>query len=199
MITFFKKNKDGQEGFTLVEVMVAIFIFAITLSVMFSVLGNGISNLTFSKKKTTAQYLAQEGIEYVRNIRDTEVLDADSTNPGIGWGDFLAKFPQSECGNGTTGCYFDPTNINFTNPIMPITAIPIYACVSGGMGCAHLRYLPSTGSYNYSQSGADSGFVRIIKVESDIDDAEISSTVYWTSNGATHSTSFSEDLYNWVN
>jgi type II secretory pathway pseudopilin PulG len=180
--------------------MVAIFVFSISLTVMFAVLANGVSDLNFSKRKTTAQYLAQEGIEYVRNIRDTEVLFADPANSETGWNDFLAKF--SGCGDNTFGCYFDPTNLDYSNPIMPIAdpiRVPIIPCPSGGMGCAHLRYTQSTGSYNYDSSGADSGFTRIIKVESGTDDAKIFSTVYWISGSATYSASFSEDLYNWVN
>jgi hypothetical protein len=38
---------------------------------MMSVLSSGLSDTNNAKKKMVATFLAQEGIEYMRNIRDT--------------------------------------------------------------------------------------------------------------------------------
>ncbi len=188
MIKFLKQNKKNKSGFTLVETLVAVFIFSISLTVMFAVLASGISDLNFSKKKTTAQYLAQEGIEYVRNIRDTHVFFDDPSTPQTGWGHFLAEFSGCNANANANGCFLAPPNSS------------VSVCQAGGMGCAHLKYTSSTGSYNYDSNGTDSGFVRIIKVErgTNANDAKVLSTVYWVSNGTNHSASFSEDLYNWA-
>ena len=61
-------------GFTLVETLVAISIFSVSILGIMSVLASGISHANYAKQKMIALYLAQEGIEYVRNIRDSKVL-----------------------------------------------------------------------------------------------------------------------------
>lgn len=69
-----KKFRRINKGFTLVETLVAISIFTVSLLGIMSVLASGISNTSYAKQKMVASYLAQEGIEYVRNMRDTAVL-----------------------------------------------------------------------------------------------------------------------------
>lgn len=82
MHKFFKQN---NKGFTLVETLVAISIFTASILGLISVLASGISNVGYAKKKIMATYLAQEGIEYARNIRDTHVLYEGVS----GWNNFL--------------------------------------------------------------------------------------------------------------
>jgi Tfp pilus assembly protein PilV len=77
---FQKKNN----GFTLVETLVAVTIFTFAILALMSVLASGISNTNYAKQKMTASYLAQEGVEYLRNIRDTHVLYDGSS----GWVNF---------------------------------------------------------------------------------------------------------------
>jgi len=67
----------NNKGFTLVETLVAISIFTVSILGMMSILASGIADTNYAKQKITAEYLAQEGIEYVRNMRDTEVLYGD--------------------------------------------------------------------------------------------------------------------------
>lgn len=71
-------------GFTLVETLVSISIFTMSILGLMTVLSQGIVDIGYAKKKIMAGYLAQEGIEYVRNMRDTYVL----YTPLTGWGTF---------------------------------------------------------------------------------------------------------------
>lgn len=80
-----KHNFYGQ-GFTLVETLVAVSIFSMSIVVLMSVLGGGISDTQYAKEKMMAGYLAQEGIEYARNVRDTNVLY--DVSPQDGWNAF---------------------------------------------------------------------------------------------------------------
>ncbi|MFA6520567.1 MAG: prepilin-type N-terminal cleavage/methylation domain-containing protein [Candidatus Paceibacterota bacterium] len=80
---FSKKNKGG---FTLVETLVAISIFTVSILGLMSILSSGISSTTYAKNKMIAGYLAQEGIEYVRNMRDTAALTAADADTG--WANF---------------------------------------------------------------------------------------------------------------
>ena len=75
-----------SRGFTLVETLVAISIFSMSIIALMSILGGGISNTNYAKMKISASYLAQEGIEYVKNMRDTSALYGGAS----GWNDFIA-------------------------------------------------------------------------------------------------------------
>ena len=77
-------SKQKNKGFTLVETLVAISIFTMSILGLLSILASGISDTGYAKKKVVAGYLAQEGIEHARNIRDTHVLYDVSS----GWNNF---------------------------------------------------------------------------------------------------------------
>lgn len=94
---FIKQNK----GFTLVETLVGLLIFTLTIMASMSVLGSSISSTNYAKQKIVAEYLAQEGIEYVRNQRDNYILFV-SNGSGLSWDKFrdanttLISPPQPE-------------------------------------------------------------------------------------------------------
>lgn len=75
-----KKKNNFNKAFTLVETLVAISIFTMSILALFSVLASGISNTGYAKKKMVASYLAQEGIECIRNTRDNYVLYPNPPN-----------------------------------------------------------------------------------------------------------------------
>jgi len=183
------KDKKFERGFTLVESLVAVSLFSIAVVTLLLSLGQGLSNTGYVKKKITAEYLAAEGIEYMRNLRDTYVL----YSPGD-WNSFVGKL--SPC-TPVNGCQFDAETIDFEDPNWPIKNMVITAC---GGPCSELKYDPNNGRYNYS-SGTNSGFTRKIRMETvpgGSDEKKISSTVFWTQNSGNYSITFSENLYNWV-
>ncbi|MFZ2072107.1 MAG: prepilin-type N-terminal cleavage/methylation domain-containing protein [Minisyncoccia bacterium] len=170
--------KQKNKGFTLVETLVAISIFTMSVLALMVILGQGVSDTGYAKKKMTATYLAQEGIEYIRNIRDTSALS--STLLSAGWSDFKNNLISS-C---SVSCYFDSEISN-----------SVISC--GNNSCQHLFY--NYGKYNYDSIGDDSGFVRSVRVDSvSEDEIKINSTVFWTQGSGTYSVSFSESLFNWI-
>ncbi len=176
------------------ETMIAIAIFSISIIAVMSVLSDGVSDTTYAKKKILAAYLAQEGIEYARNIRDTYVLY--SATGTIGWNAFNAKMigPGALC-DQPNGCYLDDRDINYSNQVQPMTGIYVVAC---GPTCAPLLYDSTTGKYNYG-SGVNSGFVRKIStVQFSSGETKVFSTVSWTQGSGTYRLTFSENLFNWV-
>jgi len=83
----------SSKGFTLLEIIIAIAILVIgivgisTVFSRISILTSGISN------RLVAAYLAQEGIEIVRNIRDTNwVEEAGNWKEGLTDGDWEADY-----------------------------------------------------------------------------------------------------------
>ncbi len=77
-----KRNKKEQ-GFTLIETMVALFVLSFTLLGMVSLIIINITNAKHIEKNLIAGNLAQEGLEIVRAMRDNNWLS------GGDFGDFL--------------------------------------------------------------------------------------------------------------
>ena len=195
MKRFFKQKNKKNKAFTLVETLVAISIFTVSLLGLIAILAQGITDTGYAKKKIIASYLAQEGIEYIRNFRDTYVLYGATTQTG--WEEFNNRLIAGLC-DTAGGCYFDDSNVLFTDSTMPMTDLSFAAC-SGA--CPELKYDNATGKYNYDITGTSSGYFRKINVIQNPvipDETEIISTVSWTQGSGEHSIVFSEHLFNWV-
>lgn len=196
MKNYFIKNKYNS-GFTLVETLVATSIFTMSLLGLMFVLTDGIADSTYAKKKANAAYLAQEGIEYVRNIRDTYVLYS-SSGAQAGWDAFVTKMTSAGAAcNTANGCYIDEQYLysHWNDNAQPMTGVSVIAC---GGTCAPLLYDSTNGKVSYI-SGTDSGFKRKITYTAvNANEVKITSTVYWTQGSGSYNLSFSENLFNWV-
>lgn len=198
MNMFFKqknnKNINQNEGFTLIETLVAISIFTMSILSVMSVLAGSISNTNFAQRKIIAGYLAQEGIEEIRNIRDTYMLySVDSTT---GWTDFKNKLTTEQC--TTVGCIFSNFNISTDVPFMPITAVDFFAC---NPSCQPLLYSESSLYAGYDYIGNPSGFTRKIiatSVPGTVDEMNITSVVSWKQGSGNFDVTLQEDLFNWI-
>ncbi len=185
-----QNKKQKNRGFTLVETLIAIAIFTTSIIAIMSVLANGISNTTYAKNKMIASYLAQEGIEYIRNMRDSYVLYG--SDPTTGWTDFTDQLYSFKCftPDFPYGCGAD---------VDSLIKNKLFACNSDGSNNPCNLYV-NDGDYNSSTVGTDSGFVRKIQVEA-IDmtkEIKVNSTVSWKQGDNTNTVTFSENLFNWV-
>lgn len=75
-----------RNGFTLLEVIFAIFILSISAFGGFALVQNTVVSASLNKQKLTAYYLAQESLEVVRNIRDGNWLEKRESS-GVSWTD----------------------------------------------------------------------------------------------------------------
>ncbi len=180
-----KKIYLKNTGFTLVETLVAISIFSMSLVALMSILGSGISDTNYAKQKIIAGYLTQEGIEYIRNMRDTYVLYPAN---GTTWNSFKVQLTSCNLGNEcgfNTSLYVFPLGSNF-----------IKKCTSDPNIC---KVYLNNGNYNTNSSGVDSGFTRKIWMDAvGADELKIYSKVEWTQKSGTYSIIFSENLFNWI-
>lgn len=186
-----------SRGFTLVETLIALSIFSLSVVSMLVVLSKGISDTDYAQNKIVATYLAQEGIETMRNMRDTYMLY--STPVGVGWASLETKLAGASCETGS-GCFYDDRNLNFTDPAQPITN-PSYVAINGcgNTGCPPLIYNASTGKYNYVAGGTTTSFRR--KINAYLigpGEMKILSTVSFTHKSTTYSVTISENLFNWA-
>jgi len=201
MLKFLKNKKRNKfiKGFTLIEALVAILIFSASMLSLMAVISNNLVDINYTKNKTVATYLAQEGLEYMRNMRDTFTLYEPSppfASDSNGWNNFQIKTIDCERTQGSKGCYFRD-EMDYTNNQAPITGdlMGISPCLSGI--CPPLTYNTSTGAYGYNGL-ANSGFIRRINTAKISDDEIlVFSTVSWKQGTKSHEVSFSENLFNW--
>ncbi len=186
----FKINKIASKnsGFTIVETLVALAIFSSSIVFLIVVASGGVSNTTLAKSRLTASYLAQEGVETVRNIRDTSVISDPS---GAGWDIFLSNI--NTC-SGTAGCNIDPSTLD--------------VCACTGSTC-NIPYSETSGYFGYDQSDAcdlpsgsvASPFTRTIFVlpinETLADDVLVTSKVTWYEGLSEQTITYQNILMDW--
>ena len=73
-------NNNHNQGFTLIEALIAIFIFSVALVSLITITAKGITGTTQARDQITAQFLAQEGIELMRNYRDTLIINENTAD-----------------------------------------------------------------------------------------------------------------------
>jgi len=71
-----KINK--KNGFGIIEVLLASLVIIIVLGGLVFLAHNSVTNTAYRLQHSQATFLAQEGIEIVRQIRDTNYIDGDS-------------------------------------------------------------------------------------------------------------------------
>lgn len=175
-----KKISSHNQGFTIVETLVATAILVVAVTGAMSAIQTGISSYTFSKDQVIATYLAQEAIEQLRNMRDENVLS------GRDWLYGIASLSSDPCYFGQA-CYVDPI---FSNTATRCPALG--SCPTLNQDTA------STRLYGYNSSWTPSPFRREI-ILSSINSDEITATVsiYWSKGSNQREFKIKESLFNW--
>lgn len=178
-----------ESGFTVIELILAIFILSVGIIGVFYAFSQITILTSASQDRLTAAYLAQEGAEIIRNIRDGNWI-----NYAEDWQENLYN-----CETGA-GCQLDYTSAR-TSFLRPYTIEGDYLNID------------SSGFYSYN-SGAQTKFKRRVKIDILSDDAidaiKISVYVSWdekaTIMGDGHSASecvssncmtLQDTLFNW--
>lgn len=174
---FKKRNKTG--GFTIVESLVAITILVLVVTGVASAIQTGISSYIFSKDQIIAFYLAQEGFEQIRNIRDENGLKNQPWLTGI------SVAPGDPCFFGSA-CIVDPVLSN----------IPVRCSAPGN--CPILRQNASTGFFGYDSAWPATIFTReIVLTQINAKEISILVTVDWSKGLTNRQFNARENLLNW--
>ncbi|MGC8651289.1 MAG: type IV pilus modification PilV family protein [Minisyncoccia bacterium] len=169
------RNTKYKRAFTLVEALVALSILMIGVISGFILVTKALYDVSIIQDRLTASFLAQEGVELVRQIRDSNyVQNIQSTS--IAWDKNLSD-----------GDYLI-TTIN--NPPSGIKLLPYEDKV--------LRWDSSSGLYNYT-SGDTTNFKRKINIQHiNSDEIKVTVTIDWVTKGMNFQLVVEDFLYNWL-
>lgn len=162
----------NNRGFTLIESIIAIAILTSGIIVIYGVFYNISDQVSSTSYNLIASYLAQEGIEVIRNIRDNNWIQ----NPNSNWLNENCEY----------GCNFEVDySTNYNNQINPY-------------GDNFLN-IDSNNMYSYSTLGDYSPtiFKRKISIGGSNDVFTVTSLVTWEYKGDNFFTQINEILYNW--
>lgn len=175
------------------EVIVAIFFIATGIIGSYILINSTIFSTTHASNKFTATYLAQEGIEIVRNIRDTNWLE----NPVAPFDAGLNDCAGNCTGDDNEGCIADYTvplfwgvNADLSDPSSPN--------ITGPFTNNKLLKLDPFVGYSYLL-GNDTKFRRQINITPLINPPRLAICVWvgWEERGFDHIVTVSENLYDW--
>ncbi len=102
------KIKIFSSGFTLIEALVAISILMVAIASPLTLAQKGLSTSELSRDQMIASFLAQDGLEAVKNIRDQNALNNSSVT--ISWLNGL-----NNCFCSGIQCNLDNSNAQYCN------------------------------------------------------------------------------------
>jgi prepilin-type N-terminal cleavage/methylation domain-containing protein len=186
---------NGKRGFTLIESLVAISVLTVAITATFSAVQSGLSSSIEARDQVASFFLAQEAVEYVRNIRDENSL-YNSENPSSPrhW-----LFGLSE--NASDACYFGKACIIDGAKSL---SFPPASCPTGPGSCPNLRQDTNSASATFGMYGNDPSWVetvfnREIELVDVVSGQEISVIVRMTWSKGTFTKTFTveESILNW--
>lgn len=180
-----------MRGFTLVETLVAITVVVTAMVGPLYAVQQSLNASRTAREQLIASSLAQEGVEYVRNIRDNNYLCL-FMNPGSNrsWlyrldgtgasgASCVATASAENCIAPAT-CVVDPTQDTISRSIVPL-------------------YLDPTGLYNQASSGVPTPYTRTVQLSAvSATEMLVTVTVTWTSKGQQRNVTVREYLHNWL-
>lgn len=152
-----KKNKT--RAFTLVEILIGISVIAVTMTAMASLVIVSMRANVANVNSLQAYYLAEEGIEAMRNIRDT------NWRQNYGW-------------SSSFECNMDGDTYYFTVDDRELTETMNYQLYEA----EEVGYLRFTHDSSYEES-IFSRYIMVEYEECDFEAAKVSSVVTWNERG----------------
>lgn len=186
------KKKLLQRGFSFIETMVAMSLLMVSIAVVVTILRADIAVSSVSENAVTSRFLAQEGIEYSRHVRDSHLIDFHKTkDPSILWLGTLEACFDNSCVIDTA----DPSSVIVTS--------------CSAEGCPSLKYNKIKNRYGYG-SGTEweeTSFVREIEItnpnggvmDSEASEAIVTVRVVWKErNNFEKKILYQQSLFNWI-
>ena len=174
-----QRRRRIKNGFTLLEVIVAVFIIAVGVGGVAKIMPSLISGSSINQSRLVSAYLAQEGIEIVRNIRDTNWLEEhnrDESAPSIAWDEGFTT-----C---NSGCEADYNSVKELKPSLAV------------FGSGRYLNIDSNGLYGYG-GGTQTKFKREITITKNSEILTITVNISWDDRGKHYDFPVQEKLHQW--
>ncbi len=176
VLRYIKDNNNRQRGMTFLELLITAFILTVGISGSLGLIHNTIYSASIAASQLKAAYLAQEGIEVVRNVRDSNWVRDDN---------WLNNIPECLC---CEVAYNHGGNE------------PIQSCPGGEPRL--LKYYNGFYAYSGDSGAVDTIFRRRIKIAMENTGTEnerlrVEATVSWEERGTVRGVTVVENLYNW--
>jgi prepilin-type N-terminal cleavage/methylation domain-containing protein len=171
-------GKFQEKGFTLLEIIVSLFIVTVGMGGVFIVIQRSFTIMSISGSRLVAANLAQEGIEVIRNIRDTNWLEGGSVawdegfaenNYQVQYDDNKSKLPVAICSPNPCDNY-DDTGFKFLK-------------------------IDANGFYNYDTGDATKFKRRVTISDKTADSMKITVDVIWKERGGIE---YNYTAYHWL-
>lgn len=186
-------SPEPHAGFSLIEAMIAIAILVMVLASSLSLINQTVQRLAVPRDQVVAANLAAEGIEVIRNLRDSNWLRVPTTtwDNGLTSGGCTAA---AAAGLGAGSCL---------GGACPFAANVSYASIGLSFLGSDQLYLESTGTYSHTTAGTPTKFSREIRInyckDSDgIVYMRVEGFVNWVDRGTTKSFMAVDHLYDWL-
>jgi len=168
-----KTSQFSKKGFSIIEVVVCLAIITVGILGVLSLFTQTIRSGEVSINQEIATNLAQEGIEVIRNKRDSNWLKRD-----IDWNDKI-----NETGYYKVNCKKTEENVKCE--------------IENSSGIFEPLYLMENKIYTH-KTDQPTIFKRKIAIDNTGEDVlKIISTVQWAERGSDYSVTMQDDLYNW--
>ena len=159
-------KRDNLNSFSVVEVLIALSILLVGILGNVALMVRTLDTSILTLQKLTAAELAQEGVEIVRNIKDSKVISGSVDS-------WFANL---------SGSYYADYNDHQLNPILPGDPVPFLKKDENGF-------------FNYD-SGNPTIYKREIKIEKiDDHHLRVNSIVSWSHKGINFSVNVENHLY----
>ncbi len=175
----FLNEKKNKSAFSLLETVVVLFIVSIGLVSILSVTVDSMRAQNLNKNSLVAYHLAEEGLELVKNVRDTNFIQNTTSTP-VAWNHYI----EGESGANkyrVDYATFEPT------VIPDITEAKLQLSTGA-----------NPGFYLHSTSSPDSIFSRMITIDPiNASSSALTSLVEWVDQGQTYQVELNSILYGW--
>ena len=198
-LTLGKDKSKLVSGFTLIEMLIAVFVLTIALSALLNLISTTLFSSRYANNEIIANYLMQEAADYIRNDRDTKVLQPANPISGL-WSDFLSIYQSGGCFS-PEGCQFE------VNPFDYLVQCDWEGYTFGSSQCRTFGYDENTSISNrfytyHDDASARSNFKRQIKMYlgnegNDQNVLNVTITVEWLNGTVVKSRSMNFTLTNW--
>ena len=177
-----------KQGFTLIETLIAITVLLIAIVAPMSLASEGILAARLAQDQIVAFYLAQEGVEAVRNLRDQNKLENRPMLDGA-LGNCIVSDPGTDPAIAQPGCYIETTNAR---------PFSVTNCVGS---CPLIRQGSNLYTYRTTSGYADTKYRRNIRAwyvpGTGNQHMRVEVTVFWPFRQTTRSYTLRNNMTEW--